>query len=108
MSNEVMCTACSGSGIGPSGDTASTCYECNGTGAARDSELEREITSIFITIDNYGTNSEARIDIEKLIKQQVVTELKALPHSGFINADGIRFDVVNVSAVDERIKELEK
>lgn len=32
MSNEVMCTACNGSGIGPSGDTNSTCYECNGSG----------------------------------------------------------------------------
>jgi len=31
--SEVMCVACSGSGIGPSGDTGSTCYECGGTGA---------------------------------------------------------------------------
>lgn len=28
-----MCMACSGSGIGPSGDTGSTCFTCNGTGA---------------------------------------------------------------------------
>lgn len=27
---EVMCTACSGSGIGASGDSNSTCIECNG------------------------------------------------------------------------------
>lgn len=34
-------------------------------------ELEQEITNIFITIDNYGTDEEARVDIRKLIANQV-------------------------------------
>jgi hypothetical protein len=33
--------------------------------------LEQEITNIFITIDNYGTAEEARVDIRKLIANQV-------------------------------------
>lgn len=32
--NSVMCTVCSGSGIGSSGDTNSTCFACEGTGEA--------------------------------------------------------------------------
>ncbi len=34
-------------------------------------DLEQEITNIFITIDNYGTDEEARVDIRKLISDQV-------------------------------------
>jgi DnaJ-class molecular chaperone len=32
VSNLVMCETCSGSGIGASGDTASSCTNCNGSG----------------------------------------------------------------------------
>lgn len=34
-------------------------------------DIEQEITNIFITIDNYGTDEEARVDIRKLISDQV-------------------------------------
>lgn len=33
-------------------------------------DIEQEITNIFITIDNYGTAEEARADIRKLISEQ--------------------------------------
>lgn len=39
---EVMCTACSGSGIGASGDSNSTCMECDGDGAVIDVETPEE------------------------------------------------------------------
>ena len=34
-------------------------------------KLEKEITNIFITIDNYGTAQEARDEIKTLIDQEV-------------------------------------
>jgi len=35
-----------------------------------DKQIEKHITNIFITIDNYGTNEEARVDIRKLIHEE--------------------------------------
>lgn len=42
-------------------------------------ELEQEITNIFITIDNYGTAEEARVDIRKLLakeRQQLIQRIR--------------------------------
>lgn len=76
--------------------------------------LEQEITNIFITIDNYGTAEEARVDIRKLIANQVREELTNLKiarlNLGTIttdHADGYQMAVDDMNRhIDDRIKEL--
>jgi hypothetical protein len=66
-------------------------------------ELEQEITNIFITIDNYGTDEEARVDIRKLISDQVakarIDELQNLARQHWQKP-------IPEKAILDRIKEL--
>ncbi len=74
-------------------------------------DLEQEITNIFITIDNYGTDEEARVDIRKLISDQVakarIDELEKI--AGFSNATGVATVASGrLQNINDRIAELNK
>jgi len=81
-----------------------------------DKQIEEHITNIFITIDNYGTNEEARVDIRKLIHQEreravleAITSMKQRFHEPIEHA-GVYGSYVSIRVIDhifdKRIAEL--
>ncbi len=90
--SEYMCIACSGSGIGQSGDTNSTCYECNGTGASMTTNQHDELKRILKRLRNQDAEDGL------LFSDDQHVEAAAIAIAAYINRE----------IVKARIDELEK
>ena len=86
-----------------------------------DDELRRKVQSTIygdLSLLGIGQDVEAENCVDHIMKliqardeqREIdirIDELQALPHSGFINMDGIRFDVVSLGSLNGRIAELQ-